>query len=74
MVRRRFSFAFCNVLNDGRTDVSARLDKLKDQPNPSSEDVALLVQHVAKLRKELVDATAYLPSYDQRQYEQVCFL
>lgn len=39
---------------------------------PASGALEQLSVDVAKLRKELTDATDYLPSYDQRQYELVC--
>ncbi|KZV87786.1 TBCC-domain-containing protein [Exidia glandulosa HHB12029] len=41
---------------------------IKEQLNAPKPDFASLQLDVARLRKKLVDATEYLPSYDQRQY------
>ena len=50
-------------------DITSRLEALKADASRSSTDALIL--DVAKLRKELIDATSYLPAYDQRQYELV---
>ncbi|CAL1709930.1 unnamed protein product [Somion occarium] len=52
-----------------RSELSSRLDHLKSQGPASLDALNELALEIAKLRKELTDATAYLPSYDQRQYE-----
>jgi hypothetical protein len=38
---------------------------------PEIDSVNYLALDVAKLRKDFIDAREYLPSYDQRQYENV---
>ena len=52
-------------------DISARVDALKAGGKPGQAELSTLITDVAKLRKELVDATSFLPTYDQRQYDQV---
>jgi hypothetical protein len=56
------------------SEITSRLDAL----NPSgatyqekSDESTSLSSDIVKLRKELVDATSYLPTYDRGKYEQV---
>ncbi|OSX58376.1 hypothetical protein POSPLADRAFT_1049574 [Postia placenta MAD-698-R-SB12] len=51
-----------------RSEFQSRLEAVKAVA-PASGALEQLSVDVAKLRKELTDATDYLPSYDQRQYE-----
>ena len=55
-------------------DLTSRLDSLKSKGTPSSDALNEITLEIAKLRKELTDAVAYLPTYDQRQYELVSSL
>ncbi|KAI0089468.1 tubulin binding cofactor C-domain-containing protein [Irpex rosettiformis] len=52
-----------------RTDLTKRLDDLKASHTPATEGTNDLALDVAKLRKEYIDAREYLPTYDQRQYD-----
>ncbi|KAI0703035.1 tubulin binding cofactor C-domain-containing protein [Cytidiella melzeri] len=52
-----------------RTDLTKRLDDLKERVTPATDGVNDLALDVAKLRKVFIDAREYLPTYDQRQYE-----
>ncbi|KAF7798187.1 hypothetical protein EIP86_009404 [Pleurotus ostreatoroseus] len=60
---------FYSTFQASRTDLSSRLEALKVNGSPSTDDLSALAADVAKLRKELTDATSFLPGYDQRQYE-----
>lgn len=56
------------------TDVSTRLETLKGlgpKPSPNGDEMNTISSYIVKLRKDLVDATPYLPSYDRGKYEQV---
>jgi hypothetical protein len=57
-------FSSFSVLSQRITDISAN----NGQKDASREE---LMASLAKLRKELIDATPFLPSYDQRQSELV---
>ncbi|KAJ3520821.1 hypothetical protein NM688_g9108 [Phlebia brevispora] len=61
---------FYATFQAARTDLSSRLEALKAGGQPDSDKLHALVADAAKLRKEFIDANGYLPTYDQRQYEQ----
>ncbi|EKM56627.1 uncharacterized protein PHACADRAFT_172285 [Phanerochaete carnosa HHB-10118-sp] len=61
---------FYILFQAAQSDLLARLAILKAKGAPSQDAVNALALEIAKLRKDLSDATVYLPSYDQRQYEQ----
>ncbi|GJE86393.1 TBCC-domain-containing protein [Phanerochaete sordida] len=61
---------FYTSFQASQSDLSARLAVLKAEGNAPQDAINALALDVAKLRKDLSDANAYLPSYDLRQYEQ----
>ncbi|THH31831.1 hypothetical protein EUX98_g2345 [Antrodiella citrinella] len=60
---------FYASFNASRTDIASRLEVIGTAVSKSTEILDQLAVDVSKLRKELADATSFLPSYDQRQYE-----
>ncbi|KAJ3476057.1 hypothetical protein NLI96_g11423 [Meripilus lineatus] len=60
---------FYTSFQASRSDLSSRLEQLKAKGSVTPDGLNEFTLDVAKLRKDLVDATSYLPSYDQRQYE-----
>ncbi|TDL23264.1 hypothetical protein BD410DRAFT_827939 [Rickenella mellea] len=54
-----------------KDDITRRLISLEsiDTAAVDQDELSQIIQDLAKLRKELVDANAYIPGYDQRSYE-----
>lgn len=59
---------FLAHFQSARSDLTTRLDGLKST-GATSDGLERLSQDVTKLRRELTEATSFLPSYDQRQCE-----
>ena len=61
--------AFYSSFQAMRADLESRINTLK--ASKTDAQVQAITQDVAKLRRNLVDNTALLPSYDKRQCELV---
>ncbi|KAK7678729.1 hypothetical protein QCA50_018311 [Cerrena zonata] len=60
---------FYTSFQASRSDLTSRLESLKSEGSPSADVLNEITLEISQLRKKLTDAVAYLPSYDQRQYE-----
>ncbi|TCD63589.1 hypothetical protein EIP91_005197 [Steccherinum ochraceum] len=60
---------FYAKFNESRSDLSTRLEAFKNDAAKPKDVLDQIALDIAQLRKDLADATSYLPAYDQRQYE-----
>ncbi|SRR6266404_4103540 len=67
---RAFYFDLRLFLSDFHVDLTTRLETAKNTLTPNN-DLQELALDIRKLRKQLTDATGFLPSYDQRQCQAV---
>ncbi|KAH9053606.1 tubulin binding cofactor C-domain-containing protein [Lactarius vividus] len=65
-IDKAFQQDFYSQFQASRADLIARLDAATNSPT-SDNDWQELALNIRQLRKQLTDATGFLPSYDQRQ-------
>lgn len=64
-------FAESRRLNIWILELVSRIEAIKAQGSPSQDSLQDLSVSLAKMTKALGDATGQIPSYDQKQYENV---
>ncbi|KAF5384269.1 hypothetical protein D9615_003298 [Tricholomella constricta] len=65
-----FAQTFSTQFQTSRSDLESRVDLAKSSNSFSEASLQELSIELAKLTKSLAGATGYLPSYDQRQFEE----